>query len=102
AWLRAQRHTLGLTQVELGSRVGCSAAAIRKFEAGQRRPSTHIAERLAAAIELADADHPAFVTLARRAKAPTEMSPVAALTPQPSPLVGREHELEQLALLLVR
>jgi transcriptional regulator with XRE-family HTH domain len=102
AWLRAQRHALGLTQAELGSRAGCSAAAIRKFEAGERRPSTQIAERLAAAIDLANADRPAFVALARRAAAPSEISPVVALALQPSPFVGRDHELADLARLLAR
>jgi predicted ATPase/tetratricopeptide (TPR) repeat protein len=102
AWLRAQRHALGLTQAELGLRTGCSAAAIRKFEASERRPSSQIAERLAVAIELADADRTVFVALARRAVAPPETSPVAALALQPSPFVGRDHELEHLALLLAR
>src|SRR5215207_2653800 len=103
AWLRAQRGALGLTQAELGARVGCSAAAIRKFEAGQRRPSNQIAERLAAAIELADADRPAFVALARRTSAaPERAPPAAALTLSPAPFIGRDHELGYLAQLLAR
>src|SRR3954451_16021990 len=101
-WLRAQRSVLGLTQAELGARVGCSAAAIRKFEAGQRRPSSQIAERLAAAIELLDADRPAFVALARRTAPPLSPSAITALALQPSSLVGRDHELEQLEVLLAR
>jgi predicted ATPase/DNA-binding XRE family transcriptional regulator len=101
-WLRAQRHALALTQAELGSRVGCSAAAVRKFEAGERRPSSQIAERLAVALGIAEVDRPVFVALARRAAAPSEPSPVAALALQASPFVGRDHELEQLAQLLAR
>ena len=101
-WLRAQRRALALTQVELGSRVGCSAAAVRKFEAGERRPSSQIAERLAVALGIAEVDRPVFVALARRAAAPSEPSPVAALALRASPFVGREHELEQLAQLLAR
>jgi transcriptional regulator with XRE-family HTH domain len=102
-WLRARRSALGLTQVELGARVGCSAAAIRKFEAGQRRPSSQIAERLAAAIELVEADRPAFVALARRTSAAHETAPpAAALALPPAPFIGRDHELEQLAQLLAR
>src|SRR5215213_722000 len=103
AWLRAQRGALGLTQAELGARVGCSAAAIRKFEAGQRRPSSQIAERLAAAIELIEADRPTFVSLARRTSAAPEPIPTAAmLAMPPTPFIGRDHELENLARLLAR
>ena len=61
--VRRLRIQAGLTQAELAARVGCSAAAIRKFEAGQRRPSSQLAERLAAAIELREADRPAFADL---------------------------------------
>src|SRR5215203_777539 len=103
AWLRARRSALGLTQAELGARVGCSAAAIRKFEAGQRRPSSQIAERLAAAIELLDADRPAFVALARRTSAAPELAaPAARLALPPTPFIGRDHELQDLARLLAR
>src|SRR3954449_12270275 len=102
AWLRARRNALGLTQAELGTRVGCSAAAIRKFEAGQRRPSSQIAERLAAAIELADADRPTFVALARRISATHELTSSAALALPPTAFIGRDHELEDLARLLAR
>jgi predicted ATPase/DNA-binding XRE family transcriptional regulator len=103
AWLRARRSMLGLTQAELGARVGCSAAAIRKFEAGQRRPSSQIAERLAAAIELVEADRPAFVALARRTSAtPEPAAPAAVLALPPTPFIGRDHELVDLARLLAR
>src|SRR4051812_46182001 len=103
AWLRARRSMLGLTQAELGARVGCSAAAIRKFEAGERRPSSQIAERLATAIELVDADRPAFVALARRTSvAPEPVLPAAALAVPPAPFIGRDHELGHLAQLLAR
>jgi predicted ATPase/tetratricopeptide (TPR) repeat protein len=83
--------------------VGCSAAAIRKFEAGQRRPSTQIAERLAASIGLIDAERPAFIVLARRASTAHEPAPLATMLAQsPTPFLGRGHELGQLAQLLVR
>src|SRR3954468_14449885 len=103
AWLRAQRHALGLTQAELGARVGCSVAAIRKFEAGQRRPSSQIAERLAAALELVDIDRPVFMALARRTSAVSEPASTAAtLALPPTPFIGRDHELEDLVRLLAR
>src|SRR3954471_24928025 len=97
AWLRARRNALGLTQAELGARVGCSAAAIRKFEAGQRRPSSQIAARLAVAIELVEADRSVFVALARRTSAaPEPNSPAVALALTPTAFMGRDHELEHL------
>ncbi len=46
-WLKQQRKTLDLTQDELAERVGCSIDLIRKIEAGRRRPSRYIAERIA-------------------------------------------------------
>jgi predicted ATPase/DNA-binding XRE family transcriptional regulator len=102
AWLRARRQALGLTQAELGSRAGCSAAAVRKFEAGERRPSSQIAERLAVAIELIDGDRATFVSLARRAEVPPEIPGDRVLALPPSPFFGRERELEQLDRLLSR
>ena len=41
-WLKRKRKALDLTQAELGDQVGCSAAAIRKIEAEERRPSVKI------------------------------------------------------------
>ncbi|HEY3312781.1 MAG TPA: helix-turn-helix domain-containing protein [Anaerolineales bacterium] len=46
-WLKRRRKALDLTQAELADQVGCSASAIRKMEAEERRPSAQIAERLA-------------------------------------------------------
>jgi transcriptional regulator with XRE-family HTH domain len=37
-WLKQQRRALGLSQKELAQKVGCSAALIRKIEAGERSP----------------------------------------------------------------
>ncbi|MFZ2360043.1 MAG: helix-turn-helix transcriptional regulator, partial [Anaerolineae bacterium] len=49
-WVRRRRRALDLTQAELGRRAGASAAAIRKIEADERRPSRELAEHLAAAL----------------------------------------------------
>lgn len=38
-WLRRRRKALDLTQVALAQKVSCSQAAIKKIEAGERRPS---------------------------------------------------------------
>src|ERR687885_502524 len=65
AWLQRRRRALHLTQAQLAQRVACSPALIRALEAEDRRPSHEIAERLAAALELAPAQQPLFVRVAR-------------------------------------
>ena len=61
-WLKQQRKTLDLTQDELAERVGCSIDLIRKIEAGSRRPSRYIAERMAHTLEIAPEVRPDFVS----------------------------------------
>ena len=46
-WLKRQRKAVGWTQEGLAQRVGYSVIALRKIEAGERRPSEEIAMRLA-------------------------------------------------------
>jgi transcriptional regulator with XRE-family HTH domain len=46
-WLRRRRRALDLTQAALADKVSCSQAAIKKIEAGERRPSRALAQRLA-------------------------------------------------------
>src|SRR5215216_1577387 len=58
-WLSARRHLLDLTQEELARQVGCAVTTIRKLEADVRRPSKHVAERLAKSLEIAPAERPA-------------------------------------------
>src|SRR5690349_19040252 len=64
-WLKHRRKALDLTQAALGRKVGCSEAAIRKFEAEERRPSAQIAERLAAVCGISPRERPDFVRFAR-------------------------------------
>jgi predicted ATPase/transcriptional regulator with XRE-family HTH domain len=64
-WLRSRRRQLDLTQAELGARAGCSAAAIRKFEADERKPSRQLAELLGRALEIPEAEMSAFLQVAR-------------------------------------
>jgi WD40 repeat protein/serine/threonine protein kinase/DNA-binding XRE family transcriptional regulator len=77
--VKERRYLLGLTQAELGRRVGCAAITIRKIEADALRPSVQIAERLAVALNIPEAEHLAFVRLAR---ADQESAPLP--TPQPA------------------
>ena len=69
---------MGLTQVELGQRSGYAGETIRKVEADELRPSRHLAESLAAALDIALDEHAAFVAFARGeplAHAPTFTTP---------------------------
>jgi len=64
-WLKLKRKGLDLTQAELADQVGCSAAAIRKIEAEERRPSAQIVERLAKIFNIPEKEQSAFLGYAR-------------------------------------
>ncbi len=102
-WLRRRRRALALSQTELGTQVGCSAALIRKIESGERRVSRQVAAGLAACLGL-DADEAVdFVQRARLGQAPADSPacPGAASLPLPAtPFIGRQAELQQLQHLL--
>jgi predicted ATPase/transcriptional regulator with XRE-family HTH domain len=118
-WLEQRRKALGLTRQQLAQRVGCSVSALRKIEAGERRPSHQIAELLATGLELADEGRPLFVKVARGEQAVERLQspgraagpPMAGRTAAPSapllnlpvnatPLIGRQVELAELGRLL--
>lgn len=110
-WLKGQRKRLDLTQEELAQRAGCSVFALRKIEAGERRPSKQLAVLLAAALNVPPEEQEIFSLVARgerplerllgRAAAvptPAGSRPESAAAPAslPAPqtrLVGREPEL---------
>lgn len=64
-WVRTRRKQLDLTQAELGKRAGCSAAAIRKIEADERKPSRQLAELLAQVLEIPVAEKESFLQFSR-------------------------------------
>jgi predicted ATPase/transcriptional regulator with XRE-family HTH domain len=64
-WLRQHRKHLDLTQEELAQRIGCSYIAIRKMEAGERRPSRQLAYLLADHFKVPAGELEAFVRFAR-------------------------------------
>ena len=70
AWLKWRRENLGLTQQALAEQVACSIEAIRKLEAGTRKPSQQVAERLAACLEIPTDEREAFVLFARAQETP--------------------------------
>ncbi len=65
AWLKRQRRLLDLTQEQLGQLAGCSGAAVRKFEAEERRPSHQLAGLIAAALQISPDEREHFIQLAR-------------------------------------
>src|SRR5512143_2786604 len=113
-WLRQQRTDLKLTREQFAERVGCSVALLRKIEDGERRPSTQIAELIANTLNIPEADRATFVRVARGElnleRLPAVLKPVAIpitpLAPRvnlpilPTPLIGRQHEVEELGQLL--
>jgi predicted ATPase/DNA-binding XRE family transcriptional regulator len=65
AWLRERRRVLDWTQEELAEQVGCTRGTIYKLEAGQRRPSKAMVERLAQVLSVPLEEYANFVHLAR-------------------------------------
>jgi transcriptional regulator with XRE-family HTH domain len=98
-WVRRRRKMLELTQANLAQQVGCSTIAIRKIEAGERRPSSQIAELMAIRLQLPAQEQAAFIRAARGEQAvdrlaspqeseamPTFSGAVANLSNLPLPL----------------
>jgi predicted ATPase/DNA-binding XRE family transcriptional regulator len=109
-WLKRRRKALDLTQAELASQVGCSAAAIRKLEAEERRPSVQIVERLAEIFNIPQNEQVTFLRFARGdwTLTPSEsiedspwrtstISPRSNLPASPTALIGREQEIAKLS-----
>ena len=116
-WLRQSRDELGLTRKEFAQRVGCSVSTLRKIEDGERHPSVQIAELMANCLDIPPAEHSTFVKVARGELSVDRLSPVtkpvgdpnispASATPRtnlpvlPTPLIGRQREIEELIRLL--
>jgi predicted ATPase/DNA-binding XRE family transcriptional regulator len=117
AWVTRQRKALDLTRAELAECVGCSVSGLRKIEGDERRPSRQMAELLADCLRVPPDQRPVFVQVARGqlrverlgtslpapgavGLRPTSPRPASNLPISPTPLVGREVELAELARLL--
>lgn len=109
-WVKRRRKTLDLTQPELARKVGCSLATIVKIESDERRPSRQIADLLATFLEIPADQREQFLKIARQEKSTESLDTIPLLSkleldpppkPQhshlpvpPTPLVGREHEMD--------
>lgn len=108
AWLKRIRQKQGLTQDRLAELTGCATQTIRKIEGGQRRPSFHMAERLAQVLHIAPQDYERWMQVAREIPAP-EAEPNALVETISEPLgfptylmpfIGRERERHDLLRLI--
>ena len=118
-WLLGQRKQRRLTREEFARRVGCSVSALQKIEYGERRPSAQIAELMANCLEIPPEKREIFIRVARgelgmeRLSLPSNLvahpniSPASAAPPFrsklpaiPTPLIGRQREVSELAGLL--
>jgi predicted ATPase/transcriptional regulator with XRE-family HTH domain len=108
-WVKRRRKALDLTQQELAKQIGCSPSLIFKIESDERRPSRQMAELLAEKLDVPAEQRPLFLKTARQEKSPDSLdvipplSALEAVSPpkpahshlpvSPTPLIGREHEL---------
>jgi predicted ATPase/transcriptional regulator with XRE-family HTH domain len=111
--LRDLREAAGLTQEEVARRAGLTAHAVSALERGARtRPYPHTVRSLADALRLeADARSTLFAAVPRRGGSPVVAPAGPAAAPvrpavgppvPPTPLLGRQRELEVVADLLQR
>jgi predicted ATPase/transcriptional regulator with XRE-family HTH domain len=115
-WLRTQRNGRKLTREEFAKQIGCSAAMLRKIEDGERRPSAQIAKLIANCLDIPVGEREAFVKVARGELTGDLLARFSRPSPQadPSrkppanhhlpvlltPLIGRQHDLDELGSLL--
>ena len=95
-WLKQRRKAFDLTQEDLAKRIGCSLQTIVKIEAGERKPSKQIAERLAECLTVPADERLAFVQFAMKMSilCPFTLLPVSitVYTPAAGPSTMRTTE----------
>lgn len=104
--LRRLREAAGLTQEELAFRAGLTPNAVSDLERGKtRRPHPHTVRSLADTFELSEDERASLLAAVpkRDTTAPQIPSPVSGSTlpSPPTPLFGREQELEEIRELLL-
>ncbi|PKO16591.1 MAG: hypothetical protein CVU39_07150 [Chloroflexi bacterium HGW-Chloroflexi-10] len=120
-WVKSRRKILDLTQEMLAQQVGCSLAAIKKIESGERHPSRQIAGLMADHLKVPTKLRATFISAARGEYAAYALPPptqdffvpdkifpdslqstiIRTSLPTPvAPLIGREHELTEIMGLM--
>jgi predicted ATPase/DNA-binding XRE family transcriptional regulator len=107
AQLRRLREAAGLTQEELASRAGLAAKNISDLERGERkRPYPHTVRSLADALELPEQERAAlFAAVPKRGNrghTALAVAPELTLPLPPTPLVGRERDLQEIKSFLAQ
>lgn len=105
--LRRLREAAGLTQEELAGRAGLTSNAISDLERGRRRrPYPHTVRSLADALGLSEEERAALVAAVPSRdggrSAAVAVDPEAHLPTPPTPLLGRERDLEEVTSLMGR
>src|SRR4051794_25539033 len=105
--LRRYRRAVGLTQEQLAARSALSTRGVQALEIGQRQmPHRNTLQSLVEALSLTDAERTALEIAARKpssavgAPGRRDASPTNLLLP-PTPLVGREREVEAVRRMLL-
>jgi predicted ATPase/transcriptional regulator with XRE-family HTH domain len=99
--LRRLREGAGLTQEELADRAGLSGKAVSLLERGERtRPYPHTVTALAEALGLSNEGRSALVASVPRGRSSLAVRPSTYVGTPPTPLLGRERELREVASLL--
>ncbi len=103
--MRRLREAAALTQEELAQRAGLTAKGISDLERGaRRRPYPHTVRSLADALELAEDERAALFAAVPKRGGTAAGEAVEVLAPtlpvQPTPLFGRERDLEEIKALL--
>lgn len=116
-WLKKERRALDLTQKDLAQSIGCSVVTVKKWEAGELRPSKELAEILASYLNVPGDERRAFVRFARLKAAHDnhELPPQAGARPwhkvhtlpnnlpaPPNSFIGRGDEVAAIQALLQR
>jgi predicted ATPase/DNA-binding XRE family transcriptional regulator len=105
ARLRRLREAAGLTQEELASRAGLAAKNISDLERGERKsPYPHTVRSLADALKLPEEERSALFAAVPKRGGSRRTALAVALEPTlpepPTPLVGRERDLEEISAIL--